>query len=520
MKLLSVIIPLALCIVGSEGYRILGVFPFHGKSHFIMFEQLMKGLARKGHAVDVISPFPLKKSYANYTDLIALPPPRQFVNNLTYMEMQKIISVLPVHAVATLAGNDLCKFLGHPEVQNLIRHPPQDPPYDLMIMEIFGAHCFGIIGHLFKIPIVGVSSSILYPWAHDIIANPDNLAYVPNNVLSMSRDMNFWDRLYNTVHTVFNKMYFNHLTRAQDKDIENFIGPGMPSVRDLEQSVALVLTNSHISLTGIQPMTPALIEIGGLHVQDDGAQLDPSLEKWLNDSKDGFVYFTFGSMVTIESFPRAHLDVFYKSLGKIAPIRVLMKVPNPQKLPPGLPANILTSPWISQLKVLKHPNVKAFITHGGLMGTQEAVHCGVPMVGIPLFADQFINIDNYVAKNIAVKLDIENLTEEKMDAALNEILHNPIYRNTMKRISARFTDRPVSAMDTAIYWIEYIGRYGSEALRSPAMDLSWWQVQLLDVYGFLLLAGLLLVLVATTLLRFLIDALRRLTEDSQKKKNA
>lgn len=45
----------------TEGYRILGVFPLPQKSHFIMYEKLMKGLAEKGHTVDVVSHFPQKE---------------------------------------------------------------------------------------------------------------------------------------------------------------------------------------------------------------------------------------------------------------------------------------------------------------------------------------------------------------------------------------------------------------------------------------------------------------------------
>lgn len=72
--------------------------------------------------------------------------------------------------------------------------------------------------------------------------------------------------------------------------------------------------------------------------------------------------------------------------------------------------------------------MRAFITHGGLMGTQEAVHCAVPMIGMPLFGDQFINVDLYSRKKMAVRLNYEGITEEKMDAALNEILFNPVYK--------------------------------------------------------------------------------------------
>jgi glucuronosyltransferase len=75
----------------------------------------------------------------------------------------------------------------------------------------------------------------------------------------------------------------------------------------------------------------------------------------------------------------------------------------------------------------EHNNVRAFVTHGGLMGTQEAVYYGVPMIGVPVYADQAQNIDLYVQKKTAVVLELSELTEEHLDAALNAVLHDPSY---------------------------------------------------------------------------------------------
>lgn len=102
----------------------------------MMFEQLMKILARRGHQVDVISTFPLTKPYPNYNDLIVLPTARQFMNNMTYDEIKTLFAKSPTDVVATLAGNDICEFLNHSQVQQLIRNPPNDPPYDAVIMEV------------------------------------------------------------------------------------------------------------------------------------------------------------------------------------------------------------------------------------------------------------------------------------------------------------------------------------------------------------------------------------------------
>jgi len=77
------------------------------------------------------------------------------------------------------------------------------------------------------------------------------------------------------------------------------------------------------------------------------------------------------------------------------------------------------------LNTTGHPNVRLFITHGGLLGTQEAVYAGVPMVGIPLFADQDLNVRNCIARGISVMVEYDSITKESISNALKTVLHNP-----------------------------------------------------------------------------------------------
>ncbi|XP_039308969.1 UDP-glucosyltransferase 2 [Solenopsis invicta] len=503
MRVLSVIFLWLYYLSVCNGYRLLGIFPLQSKSHFSMFEQLMKGLARKGHQVAIVSSFPLEKSYPNYTDLVILPITREVVNKLSYAEM-KNFTMNPTYVTGTITGNEVCEHLGNTKIKELTQ--PKNPSYDAVIVEVFAAQCFSIIAYILKIPMIGVSTTgTLYPWLPHIIGQPENLAFVSNNILGFTTPMNFWQRLCNVLRTLYNKWFFDYLTtRVQDKLIRENFGQDMPSVRELERKLSLILCNSHITLDGIQPKTPAVVDVGGLHIHAENETLQPELKKWMDDSKDGFIYFTFGSMVTIETFPHEFLRILYASLGKIAPVRVLMKVTAPEKLPPGLPENIHISSWMPQLMVLKHSNIKAFITHGGLMGTQEAISCGVPMIGIPLFMDQFTNINAYVVKNIAIRLDINDITERSMDAALNAILKDPLYRESAQNLSRRFLDRPMNAIDTATYWIEYVIKYGENSLRSPAMDMTWWQLSLIDVIVFLLFCTIIIIAVIVFIVQFIL----------------
>ena len=53
----------------TQGAKILGVFPMPAKSHMIVHSALMKELARRGHQVTVLSPFPEKSPIHNFTDI-------------------------------------------------------------------------------------------------------------------------------------------------------------------------------------------------------------------------------------------------------------------------------------------------------------------------------------------------------------------------------------------------------------------------------------------------------------------
>lgn len=56
------------------------------------------------------------------------------------------------------------------------------------------------------------------------------------------------------------------------------------------------------------------------------------------------------------------------------------------------------------------------------MGTQQAIHYEVPMIGIPVFSDQMRNISIVIDKNMPVLLRLRS-----MDIALNALLHDPKY---------------------------------------------------------------------------------------------
>ncbi|XP_025987486.1 UDP-glucosyltransferase 2 [Solenopsis invicta] len=480
--LLSVLLTILACDQAANGLRILGLFPLHGKSHWIMQEALMKELAKRGHQVDVVTHFPLKKPIPNYKDISLEGSLPSVVNNMSAVEVLRFQTPNVAYLVQ-MAGTQLCELLNHPKLQELIKNPPQDPPYDLIVTESFAAPCFLAFGRHLKVPIIATVASVFHDWLNEVSGNPANPAFVPSFFSTHSSSMNFKERLTNAFLSNYLSWQFHYHSNKQVAIVKEHFGLDLSCIKDLYNDIAVYLVNSHHSLNGIRPMTTSVIEIGGMHLKDDNPP-SPEVQKWLDESKDGCIYFTFGSMVRIETFPKETVQQFYAAFEKIAPVRVLMKVAKKEDLLPGLPKNVMTQSWFPQISVLKHKNIRAFITHGGVFSTQEAIYTAVPMIGVPLFGDQAINIQNYVNKKVAVSLDIRNITEAKVTSALNTILKDPSYSENIRKLSNKFLDRPLSAMDTSVYWIEYIGKYGN-VLRSPALDLYWWQRELLDVYAFI-----------------------------------
>ncbi|XP_069675718.1 UDP-glucosyltransferase 2-like [Periplaneta americana] len=471
MKCSHILVICALPICISEAARILALINYAGRSQYVIFHTYLKALAARGHQVDVYGYHPLEKPVPNYTDISI--GGSAVLKNVSIEQLRgqgrfQVISYFMNNVLQT------CRVAFKNE--NILNLMKSNITYHAVITLIMGPDCFIGFSHRFKAPLISITTSTL-PWVTYRNRNPDNPAYIPNYFLPFSNQMNFWERLVNAVFDcAVNVWYDNNVNTATEEFFKHYYGKDYPSVRELQQRISLILVNSHFSVNTPRPVLPTFLEIGGLHIKSNG-KLPQDLQTYLDEAKDGVIYFSMGSIIRSETFTETKLRAFIDAFSQL-PQSVLWKTGNIS----GLPDNVKTAAWLPQLEVLKHPNVRVFITHGGLLGTQEAIYAGVPMVGIPVILDQPLNIMNCVSKGVAVQLDYDSITTENVLKALNKVLHDPSYRTNAKRLSQLFRDRPQSALDTAIYWTEYVIRHrGAPHLRSAALDLTWYQYLLLDV---------------------------------------
>ena len=113
---------------------------------------------------------------------------------------------------------------------------------------------------------------------------------------------------------------------------------------------------------------------------------------------------SFGTVVPTDGhFPRLYRQVIDALAGVRA--RVLVTVgrhADPAELGP-LPANVHVERWVAQASVM--PHAAAMVAHGGAGTTLAALAAGVPLVLLPLSADQPINARRVAELGAGLALD-------------------------------------------------------------------------------------------------------------------
>lgn len=86
--------------------------------------------------------------------------------------------------------------------------------------------------------------------------------------------------------------------------------------------------------------------------------------------------------------------------------------------------------FIFSVLLIAHPKTRVFISHCGLLGVIEAVVSGVPVLGVPMFADQPLNVAALKDKGVALSVDYNNISVNSLSDALNTLLHDTGYRRS------------------------------------------------------------------------------------------
>lgn len=101
-----------------------------------------------------------------------------------------------------------------------------------------------------------------------------------------------------------------------------------------------------------------------------------------------------------------------------------------------IPANFIVKSYVPQMDVLTC--TKLFITHGGMNSTNEALYFGVPLVVIPLSADQPIIARQVANIGAGVTLQMQSLTSSELRETVEHVLNHPSFQIAAANSSQSF----------------------------------------------------------------------------------
>uniref|UniRef100_A0A2M4CHZ1 UDP-glucuronosyltransferase n=1 Tax=Anopheles darlingi TaxID=43151 RepID=A0A2M4CHZ1_ANODA len=483
---------------GTNGARILSVNVFPGRSHWQMISAILEELLARGHEVTVITNYARKTPHPNYTEIV-ISPIYDFWGKSVKVDSLYDLTEISIHSMLMNflypLGLETAEYaFTRDNVMHFLRH--DNTKFDLLLAEQFYQESYLMLAHKYKVPIVSIGTFGFGHYMGPLMGQMNVWSHVPHEFLPFTDRMSFTQRAYNSLvsfyESILRHWYYMPRQEAMAAKYFSFLPGPLPLVADLERQVSVILLNSYTPLTTTRARVPGLVPVGGLHIKEP-KRLPADLQTFIDEAEHGVIYFSLGTNLRSADLPPEKLAIILRVFGSMKQ-RVVWKFEDERI--ENLPANVLVRSWLPQSDILGHRNVKVFITHGGLLGTQEGVHRAVPMVGIPIYCDQHLNMNKATLGGYAVKLYFPNITDTSLRGALEEVLYNPSYKENVQRVSQIFRDRPVPALQEAIYWIEYVERYkGAPQLRSAGLDLPWVSFALLDVVGVIVI-GLALILLA------------------------
>lgn len=459
------------------------------RSHKIPFLELARGLIARGHNVTFINAFPPDSEIVGLEEVTPMNLVF-YVRNYTDWDLLGIrmsgSEPVPPADVLRYAYYSCDAVLSDSETHVLMN---SGRSYDLVILDGAYPECAVGLAFHFRAPFMYINTVAFYMGSVAHGGGPVPFSVTPFFARPFSDNMGFPDRALNAiyltgievVHTVFIRWCLEYL-------MKDYFGPSMPHVFDMVKNVSFVLQNGHATVTYPRPYLPNVAEIACIHCRP-AKPLPKDLEQFVSGADAGFIYVSMGSSVLTAKMPDMLRHMFIRAFAQL-PYRVLWKWEAGESSISDLPDNVRLGRWLPQQDILGHHKIRAFVTHGGLLSMFETVYHAVPVVTMPVFCDHDANSAKAVIDGYALKLELQELTSDKLVWAINQVIHDSRYRDEVRKRSKLLRDQPEHPLNRAIYWTEYVLRHkGAYHLQSPAKEYGFVQYYLVDVALFCLIAG-------------------------------
>ncbi|KAH8388586.1 hypothetical protein KR093_010489, partial [Drosophila rubida] len=483
-RVIVALLALVQCMRLTQSENILAVFSYTFSTPYLVAIPYIKALTRNGHNVTVISSVDFLPDIKDvrHIRVAALDLIIEHIMNTDYSDC--LSNKWKESSVSSRFHYNISKgILSDSRVQSLLKDKSEH--FDMVVLE--PTHSDALIGFAehFDASLVGLST-FGSSWLTDQLAgNSAPSVYRPIQPMGYSHGDSLLDKWNNWIYIVEEWMIDRLVMLPSQQELFTRYFHLPPSrLFERRSTYSLMMINQHFSLGRVRSNVPNVIEVAGMHMAEPSIPLEPELLDFANGAEHGVIYFSMGMEILNRWLPKNMEQKMLQTFAQLKQ-RVIWKHEMHTLL--NKSDNVYLSTMASQRALLAHPNLKLFITHGGLLSIIEAVHSGVPMLGMPIYFDQFDNVERMRKAGAARKLDVNTVTVEQLMYNIKELLQNPIYAAKAKELSRRFRDQPSTPLEKAVWWTEYVLRHkGAPHMRMAEEDMGFVPYYRLNIFSVLL----------------------------------
>ncbi|XP_058461493.1 UDP-glucuronosyltransferase 2B16-like isoform X2 [Malaya genurostris] len=429
-------------------------------SHFLWSQRLFEKLAGIGYNITVVNLY--KHGRIRDVQFIKLDG---IIDNLV-MEDDDYIEfgqMNPFEMVMSFFELELyvCELaIKTPGFRFLLEYP-RNFKFELVIHDHLAGPCLLVIlSHFNYPPLILASAYNRFSTTTESLGSLVYPGFIPNQVYDIHGFMNYYQRIYNFMLFIWESLWKNFIYYPKLDSIINVELNQTIAVSSLEKRALLAILNSNPILEPFEPKLTNVIQAGGLHIKPT-KPLPTTILNAIERSFDGVVLFSLGTNARSDLLSSSILSELITVMRRLPSLTFLWKLDSDHCLPSKLPANVYSFSWLPQNDILAHPKLQLFITHGGLLSIQEAVWHGVPILGIPIYADQFGNVNQMVDKGIGKRLDLTKFSSRQFEHCIVDIITNN--RRAAVQLSQIVRDQKEQPLDLAVWFVEWALRNANTA---------------------------------------------------------
>ena len=169
---------------------------------------------------------------------------------------------------------------------------------------------------------------------------------------------------------------------------------------------------------------------------------------------------------------------------------------------------VLVEPWLPQKDLLGSGKVSGFISHCGNNGRLESIFYQVPLLCIPLFADQYHNARLVARNQFGLYLRKEDLSAGNVQRSVEQLLEKRYtFAGSMRKAVVTARDDPGAGAAALKFYADLLVKNGNASFLTNKIIKQQWQFEVGNI-DFIIILFIVVVLVFCVLLFFLWECLK------------